>query len=719
MTTPSTTAPSVFLDSLRRSNLIEPEVLKTYISRLRQEGGWPEDALGQARKMLSQGKITKYQAEQLLQGKWKNFQVGGKFNVLERLSGGAMSSVFLCEHIIMKRMVTLKFLPDQSTEPTILARFHREARAAARLQHNNVVAVYDVDCAGKLHFLVAEYVDGSNLEHVVGLTGPMDLGRAANYISQAAEGLQHAHENGMVHRDIKPSNFLLDRSGTVKLLDLGLARLFQDETDGMTQLENGRVMLGTIDYLAPEQAVDSHDVDIRADIYGLGATFFFLLTGRTLYEGASSAQKLAMHTQRPTKSTIEEIPGLPKGLGKVLEKMLAKNRASRYQTPSEVVEALAPFVQESIDPPSEEEMPKLCAATRRVIEHSRTGGIRLLPNASNDRGASKFNVRPGSGSRVVRHGGSVLRTVERSTILPRLQANARTSKSRIILSQASPKVWFGIGTGVTTLAVIAMIAWWFGGDTKNANASSPRAVVADSTPSQSNSEFARSEPVDLYKDAMAKLRDHHEAEAANLLRHHMSVTPGAKNSFMMAQMTILDLFAGNGEEHRRGAQEILALFAHTNNPDDAERAVKCCVLSRSPIAIEKARALCQRVIEPDASNPTAGYWYKAIIALVAIRSGELEDALKVLGEGRPQVSSKHPAALCMIDMLSSIAEARLGHSEKAKALLLEASKLLRDSTMDGADMTMNGSWHDWYACVILRQEAESLLNLPPGGPKGS
>ena len=337
----------------------------------------------------------------------------------------------------MKRTVTLKFLPEQSTEPTILARFHREARAAARLQHNNVVGTYDVDCLGKLHFLVAEYVDGSNLEHVVGLTGPMEVARAANYISQAAEGLQHAHEMGMVHRDVKPSNFLLDRSGTVKLLDLGLARLFQDETDGMTQLENGRVMLGTIDYLAPEQAVDSHDVDIRADIYGLGATFFFLLTGRTVFEGASSAQKLAMHNHRPAKRTVDEINGLPKDLARVIEKMLAKNREYRYQSPEEVVEALAPWTSEPIPPPTAAEMPKLCAATRAVVEASRSANIRV-PNRPMTN--SSKTPKPKSNSKV-------------SLILSRVKATPSRA------DWPYRKHAIGLGAVTTILAAVGLIAW--------------------------------------------------------------------------------------------------------------------------------------------------------------------------------------------------------------------------------------------------------------------
>src|SRR5262249_40468605 len=145
---------------------------------------------------------------------------------------------------------------------------------------------------GNLHFLVMEYVDGSSLRQIVKKHGPLSIPRAAHYIRQAATGLQHVHKVGLVHRDIKPSNLLLDSKGTVKILDLGLARFFNDHHDTLTEKYDGKTILGTADYLSPEQGINSHDVDIRADIYSLGATFYFLLTGKTPFEGGPVTQKL-------------------------------------------------------------------------------------------------------------------------------------------------------------------------------------------------------------------------------------------------------------------------------------------------------------------------------------------------------------------------------------------------------------------------------------------
>ena len=251
--------------------------------------------------LVRDGVLTHFQAEQFLQGKWRRFTIG-KYKVLERLGSGGMGSVYLCEHKLMRRRVAVKVLPTAKAEDTSsLERFYREARAVAALDHPNIVRAYDIDQDDKLHFLVMEHVDGSSLQEIVKKAGPMDVLRACHYMRQAALGLQHAHETaGLVHRDIKPGNILVDRNGIVKVLDMGLARFFHDEEDMLTKKYDENV-LGTADYLAPEQALDSHAVDIRADIYSLGATFYFCLTGRTPFAEGTVAQKLIWHQTRQPK----------------------------------------------------------------------------------------------------------------------------------------------------------------------------------------------------------------------------------------------------------------------------------------------------------------------------------------------------------------------------------------------------------------------------------
>src|SRR5262249_29105231 len=229
--------------------------------------------------------------------------------------------------------------------PAVVERFEREARAVATLDHPSIVKVHDVDTDGELHYLVMEFVEGSTLHDIVKKKGPMDFLRAAHYVFQTALGLQHAHEAGLVHRDIKPGNLLLDRGGGVKILDLGLARFFHDQGDNLTREHDARSILGTADYLAPEQALDSHNVDIRADIYGLGMTFYYLLAGKAPFAEGTLNQKLIWHQVRQPHPLPALRPSVPPELLAVLERMIAKDPGERFQTPLEAAHALAPWAE--------------------------------------------------------------------------------------------------------------------------------------------------------------------------------------------------------------------------------------------------------------------------------------------------------------------------------------------------------------------------------------
>jgi serine/threonine protein kinase len=358
-----------FLDLVRKSQVVEDKKLEGYLSQLGDNAPFEPSKL--AGLLVRDGILTTFQAEQLLQGKWKRFTIG-KYKVLERLGSGGMGSVYLCEHKLMRRRVAVKVLPTaKAQDEASLQRFYREARAVAALDHPNIVHAYDIDQDESLHFLVMEYVDGASLQDIVRKSGPMDIIRACHYIRQTALGLQHAHQAGLVHRDIKPANIIVDRTGQVKILDMGLARFFHDEDDILTKKFDENV-LGTADYLSPEQAEDSHSVDIRADIYSLGATFYYLLTGRAPFGEGSVIQKLRWHQDknklpRPVTDFRSEVPG---PIVAILNKMLAKLPENRYQIPGEIADALAPYTQTPIAPPSERELPSLSlAATGQPHSH--------------------------------------------------------------------------------------------------------------------------------------------------------------------------------------------------------------------------------------------------------------------------------------------------------------------------------------------------------------
>ncbi len=346
-----------FLALSYKSGLLDRDSIAQQQDSWQQTGLAPQTPKEFADALISAGLLTRFQAEKLLTGRWRGFIISGKYRLLERLGAGGMGAVYLCEHILMGRRIALKVLPiNQAEDPASLARFYREARAVARLDHPNIVRAHDIDHEDKLHFIVLEFVDGCNLHDFVRRNGTLTPLRAAEYIRQAALGLQHAHEAGLVHRDIKPGNLLLDRQGLVKILDMGLARFFHEDTSAFIKEYEVGYIIGTADYVAPEQIIDSR-VDIRADLYSLGGTFYYLLTGKSPFQDGNNAQKMIWHQVRQPKSLRLLRPDLPEGLVRVIEKMLAKEPGRRYQHPYEVAAALEEFTREPVEPPTEDELP--------------------------------------------------------------------------------------------------------------------------------------------------------------------------------------------------------------------------------------------------------------------------------------------------------------------------------------------------------------------------
>jgi len=259
-----------FLSLIRQSGLVEGDRLEREVDELQDEGTNVSASTALANSFIERELLTQWQAEKLLKGKHKGFSLG-KYRLMKLLGKGGMSSVYLAEHLLMRRRCAIKVLPiKRVTDTSYLARFLREAQAVASLDHPNIVRAYDIDHEvegdKEIHFLVMEYVDGQSLQDQVKEQGPLSLDDAAEYFRQAAKGLENAHQNGLIHRDVKPGNLLIDRTETVKVLDLGLAKLSDPTEDNSLTLTHDEKVLGTADYLAPEQALDSHLVDRRADI---------------------------------------------------------------------------------------------------------------------------------------------------------------------------------------------------------------------------------------------------------------------------------------------------------------------------------------------------------------------------------------------------------------------------------------------------------------------
>jgi len=300
-----------FLHNLGQSGLYSADDL----SRIAESYSEVTDGNEFAAKLTVAGKLTKFQAEAIRDGSVSELVIGN-YEILAKLGAGGMGTVFKARHRRMKRVVALKVMSRElCQDEKAVQRFQREVETIARLSHPNVVVAYDADESEVGHFLVMEFVDGRDLTALVLKNGPLPLQDAVNFICQAATGLEYAHSQGIIHRDVKPANMLLDNHGVVKVTDLGLARLHEgnaaNPNSGLTQAGG---IVGTVDYMSPEQAVDSSTIDSRSDIYSLGCTLYYLLVGSPPYQGASIMATLLKHRDAPTPFLSAMRPDVPAAL---------------------------------------------------------------------------------------------------------------------------------------------------------------------------------------------------------------------------------------------------------------------------------------------------------------------------------------------------------------------------------------------------------------------
>lgn len=339
-----------FFSALKQCGLFEGEE----VSALQAEAD-ERDTSSLARRLVQEKRLTRFQARALMRGKWKGL-VLGNYVILEKLGQGGMGSVFKARHRRLGRIVCVKVMNLSGRKsPTMLERFRQEARTVAAIKHRDFVLAHDADEAEGVPFLVMEFIEGDDLERQVSKNGPLPWRESLDIIRRVALALQDVHETGMTHRDIKPHNLMTPvdhKTGQqrIKVLDLGLARfdsLLSDPDSSMNAaMTNTGVIMGTVDYMAPEQAIRSRDADNRSDIYSLGCTLHFLLTGKPIFDGDTVMARLVAHREKVVPSLQEQCFGSPQHLDSVFFRMVAKAPEHRYQAMSDVADDLQALLNE-------------------------------------------------------------------------------------------------------------------------------------------------------------------------------------------------------------------------------------------------------------------------------------------------------------------------------------------------------------------------------------
>ena len=457
-----------FIHSLVESGLMAKEEILAFIDAQPADGR-PADGKALAKLLFQQDKLTKFQIQCIYQGKTKGLVIGN-YLVLDKIGSGGMGHVYKARHKLMHRVVALKVLPSAMTKtPEIVHRFQREVAVIAKLEHPNIVTAHDADEAGGVHFLVMQYVKGSDLAVLIREKGTLSVFKAVDYLIQAARGLDYAHAQGVIHRDIKPSNILLDNKGTVKILDMGLARLEHelgplDATPAASLTECGQVM-GTVDYMPPEQSMDTHQADHRADVYSLGCTLFYLLTGRPVFEGDTLAKKIMAHREQPIPSLRSLRPDVPEGLDAVFQKMVAKRPEDRHGKMSAVLadlEACRAAIEEGVEATitysgQAAQVDTSNSRQEATAKKSGTGSDSALDRWLKEglsAGLSRFTTKPAGQSKLSRQqiiAGSIMATVCFLVLLFGVVFSIRTPEGTLVVTVNEPDAEISVDDGKITL----------------------------------------------------------------------------------------------------------------------------------------------------------------------------------------------------------------------------------------------------------------------------
>jgi serine/threonine protein kinase len=329
-----------FLKDVLRSGLLERESLQAALRGIPRDRRNDNQAV--ADHLVRNGHLSRFQARRILRGKWRGL-ILGPYQVLAPIGRGGMSTVFLARDSRTAELVALKVLPRDTAQRRQRARFRREMKLSRRVSHAHIASTYSSGKIDGVYFIAMEFIPGKSLQRLVYAEGPLDVPRAARLIREVAVGLDHAHSQGVIHRDLKPSNIMVTPHDHAKILDLGLALIEGEDVADIRVVGGKGYIVGTMDYIAPEQTANSAAVDRRADIYSLGCTLYYAITGRPPFPGGTSKEKMARQRNQEPESLLDLKPTLPVAFVVLIRRMMAKEPADRPATAAEVVKMLRPW----------------------------------------------------------------------------------------------------------------------------------------------------------------------------------------------------------------------------------------------------------------------------------------------------------------------------------------------------------------------------------------